>query len=331
MLLSAPQELPSIEEAKDRLGIPDLWRRLGLPGTPAPTCRCPWREDRRPSFSITPNGRLWHDFTTGKGGDAVDFLAHALGVPDGIAVRRFREMADGLAVHIPAAMPVQEPTPRRPFIPPAWHEGSTMDRAALARIRAVRIEAIRIAVERGLVRFGEWRGRRSWFVTDPAGRCAQARRLDGQPWEEIEAKAWTLPGSQATWPAGIGAADRFPVVALVEGGPDLLAAIHFAWCEGAEDRTAPVAMLGAGLRIAADALPQFAGKRVRLFPHADPAGHEAGERWALQLSSVGAVVDAFRISGLRMRNGGPAKDLNDLTQVHPDDFEEHRALWSLMP
>ena len=51
-----------LEVAKERIRIPDLWRELGLEGEPKKTCRCPFHEDRSPSFSI---------FDDGKGGSAM--------------------------------------------------------------------------------------------------------------------------------------------------------------------------------------------------------------------------------------------------------------------
>ena len=44
---------------------------------------------------------------------------------------------------------------------------------------------------------------------------------------------------------------------LVEGGPDLLAAFHLAWCDGVEERVAAAAMMGASNRIPEDAFRYF--------------------------------------------------------------------------
>ena len=76
-------------------------------------------------------------------------------------------------------------------------------------------------------------------------------------------------------------------------------------------KCAPVAMLGATLKIHPQALPLFAGKRVRIFGHDDESGRSAVERWAAQLASVGADVDAFSFEGLTQIDGKPVKDLND--------------------
>ena len=106
---------------------------------------------------------------------------------------------------------------------------------------------------------------------------------------------------------------------LCEGGPDLLAAHHFIHAHGREADTAAVAMLGASNLIAADALPLFSGKRVRIMAHADQAGRTAATRWAQQLASVGATVEAADFTGLLMADGSPVKDLNDCTRLRPED------------
>ena len=79
-------------------------------------------------------------------------------------------------------------------------------------------------------------------------------------------------------------------------------------------------MLGASQRIHADALPMFAGKRVRIFGHDDEAGRGAVERWAVQLATVGADVDAFTFAGLVQTDGQPVKDLNDSLSMDVGSF-----------
>jgi hypothetical protein len=125
------------------------------------------------------------------------------------------------------------------------------------------------------------------------------------------AKALTLPGSEANRPVGLAEASGFPFVLLIEGGPDLLSAIHLAILVGIQDRVAPVAMLGAGCSIPPDCTGAFEGKRVRVFPHADRAGRGAWERWAVQLLRAGAEVDGYDFDDLSMPQGEPVGDLND--------------------
>jgi hypothetical protein len=226
--------------------------------------------------------------------------------------------------------PLTSPSPavKRPSLP-VLQPGTAAELAQLAELRGLGREGVALASAKGLLRFGDYRGHRAWFILDTSGRVAQARRLDGVPWAD-GVKAWTLAGSQGTWPIGIGEAADFPIVALCEGGADLLAACHFITAEERELEVAPVAMLGGCARIHAEALPLFAGKRVRIFPHLDDTGDAAVERWTAQLSEAGAAVDHFTLA-VRRADGEPVKDFNDLAAIHADDFEEHRCLWTLFP
>ena len=321
----------TIEEAKARLRIPDLWARHDLPGKPSKSCRCPWRDDQHASFSVSEDGLLWNDFAAQEGGDAIDFLARLCQLDSKAACKLFLELAGGAPLapaRFTASPKPSAPTPRpKPSLPP-MEPGTRAELEALARLRGIGLPGLVWASERGVLRFATLHGFRAWIVTDGEQVNAQARRLDGQPWAHIDAKAWTLPGSWAAWPLGIREAADFLAIALCEGGPDFLAAHFFALFEQASHhakrdvQSAPVGIMGAAHGIPADALPLFAGKRVRLFPHADEAGQKAAARWAEQLTSVGASVDAFSFTGLRRADGQPAKDLNDCLNLDAAGFAE---------
>ncbi len=315
----------TIDEAKQRLTIRNLWALLDLPGEPKVSCKSPFREERKPSFSVSPDGLLFNDFTTGQGGDAIDFLQLAIGLSREAACRKFIEMAGGRTCEarpLPRRAPAAPQPRQRPNLP-TMEPGTDEDLHRLATLRNVSFEACHIARCVGVLRFAELKGHRAWIVTDDEGLNAQARRLDGEPWAHIGGvKAYTLPGCWAGWPIGAKTGREYPAFMLVEGGPDLLAALHFIHREGFETTCFPVAMLGAKQRIHEDALPIFAGKRVRIFPHDDEPGREGGESWARQFEAVGAEVDCFAFSGLRKADGEPAKDLNDCTSIHPEDATE---------
>lgn len=333
-----------LAEGKQRLSIPALWARLSLSGECKKNpCHSPFYErTSKPSFSITADGRLFNDFRTRDAGDAVDFLRRATGLSREAACRKFIELAGG-GVHEskrPATRQMSAGHPRaaiprtreKPTLPPFQH-GTVADFVRLAQLRNLSVEGLQLASTRGLLWFGNRLGVDAWIVSDGARVNAQARRMDGGTWGHFDGnpKAWTLGGSWAGWPIGAEEAKSFPKLALVEGGPDLLAAFHFIHCEGRERDVAPVAMLGASQRIHEDALPLFAGKRVRLFPHLDSAGQDAAARWTRQLELVGATVDGFDFTGLHRADGAPIGDLNDLASICADDFETEREAWAVMP
>ncbi len=150
----------------------------------------------------------------------------------------------------------------------------------------------------------------AWVATDPSRANAQARRMDGEKWSGIGAKAKSLPGTSASRCIGASVIGTRPLVWLVEGTPDLCAAPIIAKLVGLDlDQIAFVCVTGAGNDIHADDLPHFASKAVVIAVHHDAAsgkGAEAAHRWARQLYLAGAAqVRGFDFAG----TGG--KDLAD--------------------
>lgn len=312
---------PSIADLKDALTIPQVWQWLNLPGTPGKCCPSPLRPDKNPSFSVFCDGRKWRDHASGDSGTVIDFIMRALDVSLPEALSWARERMGHAPPPRPAAS-VRAVAP--PATLPELRAGTTEELRALAMLRRIPVESLFTAQKLGLLRFTSHRGRKAYCVTDSARRIVEGRRLDGLPWpgppgtHGYKCHAW---GHGKAWPvnvAGVAAAER---VAFCEGAPDLLAAVELIRRESAADICA-VTMLGAGAAIAAEALPSFRGKIVRLYPHADEKGHAAARRWALALRSAGAArVDAFDFAGLTLTDGTPGKDLNDYLSIGADAWE----------
>ena len=270
---------------------------------------------------MNTDGTLFNDFATGDAGDAVAFFQRATGLSQKDACRKFVELANG---HYTPPARTSCPRPQAPAVKskpkpvfPDFRKSTADDFKLLADLRNIGREGLEFASERGLLHFATLKDLPAWIIIDIERVNAQARRMDGKEWEHIGAKAWTLPGSWASWPIGITGTKDFPAIALCEGGPDFLAGHYLAlWEQSTHNRKrdvqcVPVAMLGASQKIHSDALPLFVNKRVRIFGHDDEAGRVAVERWAAQLASVGADVDAFNFAGLHQVNGKTCKDLND--------------------
>lgn len=339
---TSPRSSHGLAALKQRLTIPVLWARLGLPGSPRATgaCRSPFREDRTPSFSIHDEGRRWKDFGTGEGGDAIDFIARACALGPEEAVRRFLAMAGAEAGRDGGASSLQPPRAMRPALCPVrlppLRRGTGAELEALAHSRGLHPAAIALAQSLGLLAFAEVCGQAAWVLLDPSRRIAEARRMDRQVFPAIgelaARKAHTLRGSAKSWPLGAALLETLPhfrAVMLVEGGPDLLAALHFC-LEREVDDVLPLAMLGrgTGARIDPAALALIKGRRVRLYPHhdADGGGVAAAQGWALQLCAHGCEVDFFAFANLTQADGSAVGDLNEAVFIPSCQVERRHHL-----
>ncbi len=343
MTTTAPTRPPyhhDIPALKERLLIPEVWLKLNLEGEPAAACRSPFREDKNPSFSISKDGRKWKDFGTGQGGDVIDFIAMARQISTAQALKVFLELA-GVQRQIPGRTAKSDSTRRTSFkekvtalLPPQaqpqpeglrvpLQNGTEADRRLVAESRHITPEAVSLALALRTLTFSIVQGYRCWLLVDAEERCIEARRLDGMPFTSCgtlgRRKAHTLRGSRKDWPLGAAVLRRLPqfrTLLLVEGGPDYLAALHFA-NELERWDVLPVAMLGrgTGARIDPAALELMRGRRVRIYPHndADGGGVKSARQWAYQLREVGCEVDIFDFTLLHRTDATPLKDLNDCT------------------
>ena len=222
--------------------------------------------------------------------------------------------------------------------------GTEEQLAVLGRSRPYGLAGLRWANERGVLVFGAWHGFACYGVTDHSRRVLELRRVDGQLFPAVagtglgERKSHALKGSQKRWPLGLPEASAAPAIALVEGVPDFIEAHEVILWEQATRlgselvQCAPVAMLSASPRIHEEALPRFAGKRVRVFAHSEKAGLGGALRWRRQLREAGAAsVDIFDFSPYLRRDGRPVNDLYDWRELAPSHYEANPELWQIMP
>lgn len=351
----------SIQEAKLRLPIQEVWKQLQLPGTPGKSCRSPFRKDDKASFSIYENGLKWYDFATREGGDIVDFLMKALHLSRADACKELIKRVSGKAAirknlfsskpsavcrttpnlvmgQLLSSIAVKEAI-RRHNNPDVFRATNASkcghmyccysdETETLSKLRQLSLEGLNLAQRRGLLRF--W-GKTSWIITDWQNVNAQERKLNGRPYGYGGPKALTFKGAWAAWPIGTVESRAYPKIVLCEGGLDLLAAFHFIVNEKKQDSCTAITMLGAAHNIPDIALTLLSGKCVRIFAHADDAGIKAGIRWGQQLSSVNCDVSIFNFSGYTKADGTPVKDLNDLTYMSPADIAANPELQEILP
>jgi hypothetical protein len=301
-----------VEEAKAKLTIPVLWQMFTLAGKPAKNCRSPFREDRHPSFSVSDDGRYFHDFATGEKGDAIDFYAKIRGIA---LEQAFLEYLD-LAKRIDPGSNTgngraNSCVKAKKLILEGLRPPTDAELVQISTVRCIPIEGLLLATNRKLLfSYDHPVHGECWLVTDDSRRNAICRKFDGGSFPG-DKKSVCLKGSDANWPIGIAQAKKYRAIALTEGAPDFLAAFWLAYAGAVEDLVAPVCMTSAGCSIHSDALPLFHDKQVRIFTHADAAGALAAARWAEQLRTVQAAVDGFAFGGLHKTDGSSVKDLND--------------------
>ncbi|MCF7784680.1 MAG: hypothetical protein K9N47_01080 [Prosthecobacter sp.] len=309
------REHHDIPALKERLLIPEVWQKLNLEGQPGASCRSPFRPDKNPSFSITKNGQRWKDFGTGQGGDVIDFIAMARQISTAQALRVFLELA-GVPMKAPghapraassrrtsfkekvtALLPPQEP-PKPEGLCVPLQNGTEAERRLVAESRRITPEAVSLALALRTLTFSIVQGFRCWLLVDAEERVVEARRLDGMPFTACgtlgRRKAHTLRGSRKNWPLGAAVLRRIPqfrTLLLVEGGPDYLAALHFAH-ELERWDVLPVAMLGraarghAGARHGRADRPRGAGAHARP-PRANLPACRCGRRRCQKRPPVG--------------------------------------------
>ena len=316
-----------LQDLKQRFTVLDAWRALALPGEPKLGVQCsPFRDDVKPSFSIYDSGKRFKDFAfVEHRGDVFDFCALALNAGNAAAIRFVKEKL-GITPE-----PEQRTFQRWPreVQELSLHTGTAEELARLSALRGIGADGLRLASERGFLRFGEALGFPCWCVLDSRGQLAELRRLDGLPFPAVgklaERKAHCI-GKGKAWPLGIQEAQAFGTVCLVEGSPDFLAFHDVALSEGKAERVVCVAMLGGANRLAPEAAALLAGKEVWLYPHADEAGGKAGDEWASHLTAAGArELFTFDLSGMTRRDGQRGKDLNDYLLIDHECWRDSGA------
>ncbi|MCF7905883.1 DNA primase, partial [Candidatus Gracilibacteria bacterium] len=81
-----------LEDLKNRIDIVELVRKYAELKKSGKNymCRSPFRNERTPSFCVSPDKQFWYDFGSSEGGDAISFLERMESV-------NFREAVEMLA------------------------------------------------------------------------------------------------------------------------------------------------------------------------------------------------------------------------------------------
>lgn len=310
-----------------RATFEELFVLLGLPPIKGRNVPCPLHADKRPSFSvfIGSNGiERGKCFTGCFNGDVYDLYARCyrcdrktafkeLNHKLGIATATFQLDRPLHERFQPAPKSTQRDERLRPSIP--LDQGDDRMVVDLSTLRRIHEGGVRLALERGLLGFGDYMGRPAWVMKDRSGLLMQARRLDGRTWFR-DTKAITLKGSDANHLLGVQEAAEADLLFVCEGGPDMLAAhalmYEMAMLKAADPASIAVAgLMGASMRPRRATLAGLKAKRVIIWAHADEAGRDGAKEWKRCFWSKDRTVDIIAadeiLAGL--------KDLNDVVSA----------------
>jgi hypothetical protein len=331
--------------------MPVLLHKLGLGEYAVPSCSSPFRQDTKPSWGIFQWGDHWFfkDHGTDEKGDEITLLGLLYKLDPETDFRDILDVYENilwetqeppdLSEIMAEAKAAGQDSPNRAkpnrdgFKPP-----SSAELEAIAGGRPYGLAGLTWANERGVLVFNpNWHGMAVFGVTDASGKVLELRRVDHRKFPAVPAcgldarKSHAVKGSRKAWPLGILEAREYPAIALLEGVPDFIEAHDAILREGVQ--CAPVAMLSSACKIiAAEALPFFKGKRIRIFCHADSPGIAAADAWQRQLIEAGAThVDLFDFSALEPLNSR----VNDLYEFSvwrkSSQFRDAPGLSKILP
>lgn len=282
----------------------------------------PVRDDgQNAAFSVREDGEVGIDHGTRRGFNALILIQEVEKLNPAEAKERLAFYARNSEVFTGECSAQYQPirtghrTPSGELCQNQWNYlsiGTHSDYLKFAKLRGLSVEALITATALDLFFFLHGKeNQRLCTVTDNARYVRQDRCIDGS--EVIRAdggKAKNRTIGSASWPVGAANIGDRRAVLLVEGLPDLLAAVQVIGEADRHRHVAAVSMLGAGQSIHQSALPLFTGKRVRIIPDEDDAGLQAAQQWTQQLQSAGATVETHRLCQITTKSG--IKDLNDL-------------------
>lgn len=322
-------EVDIFGEFRQRYTIPDVWQLLGVSGDPKPSCCCPWREEKNPSFSIYEDGRKFKDHAGDTQGDVIEFVRHSAGL-DYKETRRW--CAEQLGIDLksgsrpiePIKIRKREPRKETPKPPKEieWPcdellEGDQKVWNWFMRKRQYSRPGVWAMVKAGFLRFARVHGHKAFVVTDETQKCAEIRRLDGKRWFEEGPKAYPLSGVDKSWPLGFSMHSTERQFLAIEGSTDFLSAVDLFAIHRKRVREAPwlpIGILGASVReFAPEFLGALEGAHVRICADPDDDGEIACFEWGRRFRDAGATVDLVALP--------PGKDLSDAREeVTPEDL-----------
>ena len=294
-----------IDRVRAACSIEWAWKILGLPGKPGRNCNSPFRQDKKPSFSVymAKDGERWYDQGEGVGGDVVDFWAQAKGISVKEALDRLGAMMGEATPPKTGSYKVSEE--KTVEWPGDLRFPTTLECVSLGMLRDLPSPVFDLASSLGFLKVGTHRGELLWFLTDASKNGGEGKTFTGDPCIASSKKVVALPNTNKNWCYGLVSNspewNRIDQLILCEGTPDFFAALALLidWPGNAR----PITMLGSTQNIGEECREYLKGKKVLIIPHNDQEGEKAAKKWVGQLLGFNATVFS--------RNLPSGKDLNE--------------------
>lgn len=307
-----------------RLDLDQVLSLLGIEVGPNPRAvrSCPLHQpDRNPSFSFfrsAKDGRwLWKCHASCGHGDLLDLVVKMTGLSKGDALAMLRKSVRGPMVRPSLRAPrmsMDAPASERPKPSLALDVGTDAEIAALAALRGFQERGLRLASERGLLRFANYMGERCWVTTDSERAAMACRPLASRKFKNGEpSKVINVPKTNNNHLQGGADIPKYNVQFVTEGGPDLLAAHDMIWQLDDYGIVSAKYVGACGFLSATSALSSLVAERFRdlkvvIFAHGDEVGIRNAEGWASQIRPYAEY--AYVIPASSIHPG--CKDLLDL-------------------
>jgi len=299
--------------------LPSLGMEVGQ--NPRAARQCPLHADRNPSFSFFRASKddrwLWKCHAGCTHGDLLDLVVKMTGLSKGDALAMLRRSVRGPMVRPPVRPPrmsIEASTSERPKPSLALDVGTDAEIAALVALRGFKEQGLRLASERGLLRFANYMGERCWVTTDSERAAMACRPLASRKFQNGElSKVMNVPKTNNHHLQGGADVPKYKVQFIAEGGPDLLSA-HDVIMELDDTGiiltkyAAASGLLSASSTLSSEACMRFADQKVVVFAHADVPGERCADRLAGQLRPYAEYVHIIPCSSMH-------PDCNDLLDL----------------
>ncbi len=268
-------------------------------------CRCPFHDDKKPSFNVNVRTGQWHCHACGEQGNEVTFYARLHNVNTAEAARAIKAQGNGTVIPLTSRRPApaaEAPAPAKTMDPKLAEEAHA--RLLKSKAPLQWLIGVRGLTPETIKRFRLGLTEKADRITVPVyaenGALLNLRLYDWRHTSDQKFLNTKGFGTIRLWPVESLVADQ---ILLVEGEPDCLLACQLGY--------AGLTGTGGAGNWKEEWTTQLAGKSVVILYDADEAGREGREKVAGALAGVAREV---RLVDLPLAGTKEEKDLTDFVK-----------------